>query len=155
MNRLLNKLELTAACLGMLITGIAHAEIYQCVHPDGSKEFAQVCPDGTTQTLINKGGTSASSTPASEPSLADQDAAFKKRQTEKADADAKAQKDAAAAEAAQKNCQAARGNLASLQSGVRIATTNPDTGERTLIDDDQRAAQIADAQKAIDSSCKN
>ncbi len=51
------------------------------------------------------------------------------------------------------NCQRARSHMASLESGVRIARAN-DKGEREVLDDNQRAAEMTRTREAITSNCK-
>jgi hypothetical protein len=51
------------------------------------------------------------------------------------------------------NCRRARQAKASLDSGVRIATTN-DKGEREFLDDGARAAETKRMQEAIQSQCQ-
>jgi type IV secretory pathway VirB10-like protein len=51
------------------------------------------------------------------------------------------------------NCRAARGNLATLESGVRIARTN-DKGEREVLEDAQRAEEMRRARDVIASDCR-
>lgn len=51
------------------------------------------------------------------------------------------------------NCKAAREQMASLRSGMRVARLN-DKGEREVLDDAQRAAQIQRTQEAISSNCQ-
>lgn len=70
-----------------------------------------------------------------------------------------AQKDKARADderlAAQRaeNCQRARQQLATLDSGIRIARVNAE-GQREFLDDNARAAEAARAQQIIASDCR-
>lgn len=64
--------------------------------------------------------------------------------------EAEAQKQAAARA---ENCTRAKGNLTSLESGVRIARSN-DKGEREFLDDKQRSDEIARARQVIASECR-
>ena len=50
------------------------------------------------------------------------------------------------------NCKSAREQMASLRSGMRVARIN-DKGEREVLDDAQRNAQIQRTQEAINSNC--
>ena len=49
-------------------------------------------------------------------------------------------------------CKSVRDNLALLESGVRVATRN-EKGERAIMEDDQRNAEIARARKFIADNC--
>jgi Domain of unknown function (DUF4124) len=74
---------------------------------------------------------------------------------------AKAKQEAAdklALEAKQKevkasNCKASQQNLANLKDGMRIATIDPKTGERSYMEDDERATKTAQYQQDIKKYC--
>lgn len=51
------------------------------------------------------------------------------------------------------NCRGARGNLATLESGIRIARTN-EKGEREFLDDSNRASEMRRAREVIASDCR-
>jgi hypothetical protein len=51
------------------------------------------------------------------------------------------------------NCDRAKRNLASLQSGVRIAQTNAQ-GEREFMSDETKAAEVQRTQGLVDNNCK-
>jgi hypothetical protein len=51
------------------------------------------------------------------------------------------------------NCRRARGHLAALETGQRIARTN-DKGEREILDDRGRAEEMRQAREVIASDCK-
>lgn len=74
----------------------------------------------------------------------------KVEQEQAAKDDAEAQKQAAARA---ENCTRAKGNLNSLESGVRIARTN-DKGEREFLDDKQRNDEIARTRQVIATECR-
>jgi len=68
----------------------------------------------------------------------------------------KAQKDAEKAKRDQaklENCQRARNQLAALESGQRIGRMN-DKGEREILDDSGRAAEIARTRQIADANCQ-
>ncbi len=77
-----------------------------------------------------------------------------KAQADQAAAD-KAKKDAELAKRNQaklETCQRARNQLAALESGQRIGRMN-DKGEREILDDAGRAAEIARSRSIMDSAC--
>ena len=78
--------------------------------------------------------------------------AFEKRQKERAAAEQKAEKERAEAEAKRHNCEVAQTQLRLMQSGQRVSTLNA-AGEKVYLDDDQRAAETARAQKAVSDWC--
>ena len=78
--------------------------------------------------------------------------AFEKRQKERAAAEEKAEKERQLAATKRANCQSAQAQLRTLQSGQRMATINA-AGERVFMDDEQRVAETARAQKAVSDWC--
>ena len=147
------------ALLFLLAPLAVHAQLMKCVGSDGRVEYAAECPPGTkgqqTGIQTSKEGPSSSGAPAAgqQKSMAEREAEFRKRRTEGAEAQQKA--DAKAAEDAQKraNCDQARVYLRSLQEGQRISQTDPKTGERVFLEDAGRPAELARAQSAVNSNC--
>jgi len=151
----------TIGFAAMLVAGAASGQIYECVDAKGKKEFAQSCPPGTKERLMHGAGagtgtggapSGGGAAPASK-SLAERDAQFKKREIERQEAEAKAVKDQTDAAATRRNCDDARGQLRQLEDGMRIARTDPNTGERSFLEDKDRPAELANAKKAVDSWC--
>ena len=151
--------RLLIGCAAMLVASAAAGQILECVDAKGNKEYAQTCPPGTVkETKLMKGGTGASSpsTGTSAPaakSLAERNAEFRKRNMERQEAEAKAEKVKAESKDAERNCNNARSQLKALQEGQRIARVDPNTGERSFLSDEDRPAEIANAQKAVASWC--
>lgn len=157
-------MKLTSAALAGLVVApvislscspAGAAGILECVDAQGHREYAQVCPPGTvTENKLMKSGAGASASGAAAPpkSSAEQDAGFRKRLADQQTADTKAAKDAADAKAAEENCSNARSQLEALQGGQRITKTAAN-GERIFLQDEDRPAEIAKAQKAADSWC--
>ena len=145
-------------CAAILAAGAAAAQVMECVDAKGRKEYAQTCPPGTVkESKLMKGGTGGTSGAAPGPaakSLAEREAAFRKRNMERQEAEAKAEKEKADSKIAERNCSDARAQLRALQDGMRIARTDPNTGERSYLSDADRPAEIANAQKAVASWCK-
>jgi len=52
------------------------------------------------------------------------------------------------------NCSRARAQMTTLNSGIRLATTNAKTGEREFMDDKQRADETRRVQQVISADCK-
>jgi len=89
------------------------------------------------------------------PKLTGKDAqleAKKKQAEDEAAAKKKAEEDKVA-KARAENCEQAKKALASLQSGQRIAVTNA-KGEREVMDDKAKAAEINRTQGIMNSECK-
>lgn len=84
--------------------------------------------------------------------LAEQEVEFRKRQKERADAEAKAQKEEAAFAQRAAECERQRGYLRSLEDGNRIFTTTQQ-GEREVIDDARRDAEIKRVRESLIKTC--
>jgi len=147
-------------CALMLLAGAAAGQIMECVDAKGNKEYAQTCPPGTVkETKLMKSGAGAASSGAGSAapagkSLAEREAEFKKRNLERQEAEAKAAKQQAESKDSERACNDARAQLRSLQEGQRIARVDPNTGERSFLEDKDRPGEIANAQKAVDNWCK-
>ena len=119
--------------------------------PANARKLVQLVPYGQAQTPAPAASAAAPANAAS--------AAAAKRQTEEAARRAKeldeknkaieAQNAAARAE----NCKQARQQLATLESGVRLAHTD-EKGERGVMDDATRAGAIARVKAVIASDCR-
>lgn len=110
----------------------------------------QTQESGTPQDGQVAGSSGAAETAAS----AQDDAALEQRKQE---LDAAEQARAAEQEQQQQamradNCQRAQQSKRTLESGMRVARVN-DTGERIVMDDAQRAAELARANEVIASNC--
>src|SRR3954464_6265960 len=142
--------KMLIGCVALLWTGSAASQIIECVDAKGKKEYAQVCPPGTVKEnkLMNNGGGASANTAPAQKSLAEKDADFRKRAMERQEAEKKADKDKSEAVEAERNCSDARGQLRQLQDGLRVARTDPKTGDRVYLEDKDRPGEIAKAQKS-------
>jgi hypothetical protein len=147
------------ACIVLIAPLAAHAQLMKCVGSDGRVEYAAECPPGTkgqsTGIQSTREGPSSSGAPATkQKSLAESEVDFRKRQTEGAEAQKKAE--AKAAEVAQRReaCDRAQTYLRSLQEGQRISRIDPKTGERVFLEDADRAAEVTRARNVADANCK-
>jgi len=170
-------LALALFAAGALAAGTpAAAQIYKCVGAGGKTVYSQSpCPSNTKSAPIQDrvpgsvapppapaasagtagaGGTAAA--PAAKPSgpksVAEQDADFRKRRADEAEAAKKSSEAQEQAEAKQKNCTAARANLAGLQMGGRQARIN-EKGERYFLDDAQVAQEMERAKQSMTANC--
>src|SRR5471032_76793 len=82
------------------------------------------------------------------PPPAERNADFNKRQAEAAKKSQLAGAEAEQKAAAAANCDAARNNQRALDQGIRLSTYDKD-GQRTIMDDDQRAAAAAKNKKVL------
>ncbi len=85
-------------------------------------------------------------------SAVDKDLAERKKQTEAAEAAKNKAEVERLAKTKAENCDKARANKALMESGVRVSMTNA-KGEREVIEDAQRSAEIKRAQTVIDLQC--
>jgi type IV secretory pathway VirB10-like protein len=77
----------------------------------------------------------------------------KKKQAEAAEAEKKKAEEAKVAAARADNCARARSSKATFDSGVRVSRTN-EKGEREILDDAQRAAEVKHLDTIIARDCK-
>jgi hypothetical protein len=154
----------------MLVPLAAQAQMLKCISKDGKVEYAAQCPTGTKEQqtgIKSTPGAASSASPAKDQakgkdakdsgkpkSLAEQEADFKKRKGEQAEAEAKQKKEAAEADQRKRACQDARSYLAGLESGARITRNDPNTGERTFLDDTARAQEAERARQSVQANCK-
>jgi hypothetical protein len=135
------------------------AQLLKCIGKDGRVEYASQCPAGSREQATGIRNTPApaaapAGTTATTKSLPEQEAELRKRQAAQQDAQAKDAKKAADDALRQRACDDARAYLKNLQSGNRIVSADPKTGERVYLDDSQYPAEIAAAQRSIDMHCK-
>jgi len=91
---------------------------------------------------------------ASAPRVADPELEAKRKKAEaEVAAKNKAEQERVAALKAD-NCSRARAQMTTLNSGIRLATTNAKTGEREFMDDKQRADESRRVQEVISNDCK-
>lgn len=128
--------------------------------PGGRRAAELVMPAETTEAA----STTAAAAPAAAvakpkvdpnaPKIAGKDAeleAKKKKLAEEAAAKKKAE-DEKIAQAQTENCERAKKAVATLQSGVRVASTNA-KGEREIMDDSARANELKRVQAVVDRDC--
>ncbi len=143
--------------VGLAFAATALAQQYKWVDQDGKVRYGDIPPPGVQATPL-KPPVSAPAAPAPAAKKGGArdlgpEAAFRKRQQEQQEKEAKAAKERADAETRRANCEQAQAFLRTLQSGQRVSTTNAD-GERVFIDDEQRAKNIERSQRAVNDSCK-
>lgn len=77
----------------------------------------------------------------------------KRKQAEQEEAAKRQAEEQRLAQVRQQNCERARANLRTMDSGQRLARIN-EKGEREIIDDAARARETAQARQAIASECR-
>lgn len=118
--------------------------------PDSANgEGAPPAPNGTgTQA---EGGENKAD-PAKPKTLAEKEAEFRQRRAAATEAAEKAAKERQRAEEMRRSCEQARGQLTALQTNRRMARYNA-SGERELLDDAARSAELERTQKFIADNC--
>ncbi|TAG36781.1 MAG: DUF4124 domain-containing protein [Polaromonas sp.] len=163
------------ALTGGLFAAPAHAQ-WQWIEKDGRKMFSDRPPPADIQdkdilrrpqgasrasmaaetaTIAAVKPASAPALKASAPKLSGKDAELeaKKKKAEDDEAAKKKADEEKLAKTKAENCERAKSGLATLQSGVRMASVNA-KGEREVYDDAKRQAETKRTQEIIDSSCK-
>jgi hypothetical protein len=148
-----------AACV--LLAALATPAIAQYIWLDekGVKQYSDMPPPPSvptsrilkqpgSSTTPNQPGNVETPSPSATPTLAEQNAAFKKRQQDAADKEKKAAEQSKLAAARAKNCDRTRDYLRSLESGERIAHSDS-KGERIFLTDEQRATELRDARQVL------
>jgi hypothetical protein len=164
-------MRILIAVLLLLTTGMAFGQIYKWVDANGDTHYSDRPPSGKFKSeskLLSSGVPEAPATGSSAGTAAktghaaakpktpaEQEAEFRKRQIEKEEAEKKEQKKLADAANRHHNCEAARSYLKGLESGQRVVHVNPDTGERSYLDDKQRAAETEHAKEQVATWCKD
>lgn len=140
--------------------GAAQAQIKCWNDANGKRVCGDTPPPGVKGTAIR--GTQSSPAPA--PATASKDAKkgpltpaeqeqeYRKRQAESQKESAKADAAAKEKELKKQNCEQAQDSLRMLESGQRIARTNPN-GERYYLDDAQRGVETDRAREAVKRAC--
>jgi hypothetical protein len=140
----------------------ATAQTYQWKDSSGHTVISDTPPPGyakeSARTIGGKApGANAVPTTGKAPeapkTFAEKDMDFKKRQQETSEKAEKSEKEKAAAADKRENCDRAQKQLALLESGQRIATTD-DKGERQIMEDAERDKEMERARRFVSESCK-
>lgn len=139
-----------ATALLALLSIPAIAETHRWVDASGEVHYSDQAPYGVAKDEKTLRAPAPSVQQA--PSLAEKEAEFRKRRIEAEEARQKQEQDQNAARQQEKNCQVATHNLKGLQNGGRI-TRYDDKGERSYMDENDRAQRLAETQKSVDEWC--
>ena len=141
----------------MLASTNALAAISKWVDSNGQMHYSDTPPPPNVKKKSLRSSSeaedSAASGVAAPKTLAEREAELKKNQKEKKEATDKAAKERANQETTKEACSTAKQNLMALQQGMRIVEID-EKGERSFIDDNQRAKRTEKAQKDISNYCK-
>ena len=140
----------------LLCSTHAFAGLYKWVDENNQTHYSEQAPTGKKAKVLpsrSSASDAAASAPAASKTIAERAAELDKAKlAKKGDADKAAQKQAYT-DALKENCEGAKRNLASLQSGIRLVEIDA-KGERTYVTDEQRQQKTAKAQQDIQESCK-
>jgi len=152
----------------LFVAGAASAQMYKWVDKDGKVRYSDTPPVGTKTSTV-KAPQSAGESPAASaadakskdgkdakkgpmtPAEKEQD--YRKRQAEAGKEAEKADAERRAKAERNEGCERTREYLRTLESGQRIARSNP-AGERYYLDENQVAAEVAKAQQSVAAACK-
>lgn len=169
----MTNMRLALLVAGILVSSAAMAQAkYVWIDAQGVKQFSDTPPPGDIpdKNIIKQPRRAAQLAPAKDaapttgdaapadsakpaPTIADKEADYKKRKAEQAEKDKKAADEARQKQLKADNCEMAKRNLAALNSGARMQTTDKD-GQRSFMTDDQRAQETARAQQVV-NDCGN
>ena len=152
-----------------LLAAPAGAETYKWTDENGKVQYSDQPPPSAvkkseTIKTIKPPHAPAPVAPAPDPAgakpgaappktVTDQEMEFRKRRLQQAENEAKAQKDAQAAEEKKRSCQRATEQVQAYERGGRITRYGPN-GEQIYLNDQEIQAELVNARKAADSWCK-
>ena len=153
--------KICIALVALAIFGTASAQMYKWVDKDGKVRYGDTPPPGakSSQVKAPQSGAAAAPAPASKDGKkgpltpAEQEQDYRKRQAESKKAAEKADSEQQAKAEKNEGCDRTREYLRTLESGQRIARTNP-SGERYYMNEEQVAAEVAKTQKSVQQTCK-
>lgn len=170
----MNPLRATLLALACALPAVCLAQ-WQWIDKDGRKVFSDQSPppdipaknilrqpgpkgaspavEATPQAAAPAASQAASKPPAPKLSGKEKELDEKKKLAEAAAAEKKKAKEEELAKARADNCDRAKRAKANYDSGVRLSQVNA-KGEREIMDDAQRAAEVQRIQKIIASDCK-
>ena len=143
----------TAFCAAAMMLAAANAQalLYKWTDENGRVVYGDQPPAGVKAERVNPGVTPPD--PGAVRSMAAKDAEIKKRQQDRADAEAKADKDQADAKKKVDMCAQARGRIRTLRDDVNVYRYN-EKGEKVFFEPAERQKAIADNEKMIrDLNC--
>ena len=158
-------MRIIAVLLTLIVSSAGAAQINKCLDKSGKVVgYANECPAGTRSEGVDVKAspapapapavTPAGAAPPQPKSLAERDADFRKRQIEKQEAEAKADKKSAEAEQRKRACEQSQGYLKALETGQRITSVDPKTGERKFLSEAEYPKEVAEAKRSIAANCK-
>lgn len=132
--------------------GVSEQDILQ--RPPGSQAARRAAPPAAASGPSPAGSAaSAAAAPLLAPKASEPELEARRKKVEQDLADKKKADDAKLAAAKAENCTRAKAYQRTLDSGIRIARTNT-KGEREILDDPARAAEVKTTKDAVASECR-
>jgi Domain of unknown function (DUF4124) len=162
---MMNAINITKILIGsvlfLLLAGTVNADVYKWVDKDGKVQYSDQPPlSGDAKKMKRKSKDSTeTSSPASNSaakpaaSVADQELEYRKRKAEKEETEKKQQSEADTAKQNKQYCASLKGDLRSHSDGTRLVRYN-EKGERTFLDDKERADSKVKLEERIAKECK-
>ncbi len=162
--------------LGLVCAAVAAQAQWQWIDKDGRKVFSDRAPppDISDKNIVKRpagrtpapaadaaaepatgGAAAAPAAPSALPKVSGVDKELEEKKKQAADAEAAKRKaeEERVTKAKVENCARAKQGKATYDSGVRISRSNA-SGEREILDDAAKAAELKRIQAVIDSDCK-
>jgi hypothetical protein len=133
----------------LLFTTASGGGLYKWKDAEGRLHYSDLPP---TNVDGQKMKASVAAPAAASKSISEKEMEFRKRQLEAQEKAAKSDKQLAEAKDREKNCEDARGNLRSLEAGMRLAKHDA-KGEQVDVQDNERLGLIEESKKAIATWC--
>lgn len=169
---MVHPIMLRTAALGIFIllpwvlSAPAVAQVFKCTDAGGKVSYSQSpCPKNARSATVAPPPASpaaavgkaedgkAAKAPSGPKTTAEIEQDFRKRRAESEKTEQEQQKKLAEAKDTEENCRAARGQLASIESGQRQMRMDS-KGERYFLDDAQIEGEKQRARRAVEISCK-
>jgi uncharacterized protein DUF4124 len=128
------------------------ATLYKWTDASGRVVYSDQPPPGNVKSEVLKGPPPPAN-PSAVKDLANKELEYKQRQLDKAEAGAKADKDAAAAKQLADNCTQVKGEMQALAQGSLTLYRVNEKGERTVMDDAARRAERERLGKWMRENC--
>ena len=151
--KLRKSLWFTALCTAVIVLTAASAQavLYKWTDENGRVVYGDQPPASAKPDRVNPG--IAPADPSAVRSMAAKDAEIKKRQQDRADAEAKSDKEQADAKRKGDMCAQARGRIRTLREDVNVYRYN-EKGEKVFFEPAERQKAIADNEKMMrDLNC--
>jgi hypothetical protein len=153
--------RLLAACALLLGSSLAHAQ-YSWIGENGVRHFSDRAPPPSTppHKILKTPGRMSYTAPAAEaspaaqaaskpaPTVAERELEYKERMKKREEQERKDAREAERQREIAQRCAWARNARAQVESGIRIGNVDPQ-GERRFASDEERAAQLAQANKIL------